>query len=58
MTNALFKIIISINIPHYPGEYTPAEQQGGETPLMKDSKAVREKVLESFRVKEWGLFEG
>jgi len=39
-------------------EYTPAEQQGGETPLMKDSKAVREKVLESFRVKEWGLFEG
>jgi hypothetical protein len=50
--------MISINIPHYPDEFTPAEQQGGETPLMKDSKAVRERVLESFKVKEWGLFEG
>ncbi|CAN9091601.1 unnamed protein product [Alternaria sp. RS040] len=51
-------IMISINIPHYPGEFTPAEQQGDETPLMKDSKAVRERVLESFQVEEWGLFEG
>jgi len=50
--------MVSVNIPHYPGEYTPAEQQGGETQLMKDSKAVKEQVLESFQVKEWGLFEG
>jgi hypothetical protein len=50
--------MISVNIPHYPGEYTPAEQQGVETQLMKDSKAVKDKVLESFQVKEWGLFEG
>jgi len=50
--------MVSVNIPHYAGEYTPAEQQGGETQLMKDSKAVKEQVLESFQVKEWGLFEG
>ncbi len=52
------QIMISVNIPHYAGEYTPAEQPGGETPLMKDSKTVRDRVLESFQVKEWGLFEG
>ncbi|KAI4959321.1 hypothetical protein J4E86_003043 [Alternaria arbusti] len=51
-------VMVSVNIPHYAGEYTPAEQQGGETQLMKDSKAVKEQVLESFQVKEWGLFEG
>ena len=50
--------MVSINIPHYAGEYQKAAEEGGETQLMKDSKVVREKVLESFEVKEWGLFEG
>jgi hypothetical protein len=50
--------MVSINVPHYPGEYEKAEQEGGETKLMRDSLAVREKVLESFEVREWGLFEG
>jgi hypothetical protein len=50
--------MISINIPHYPDEYEKPAQEGGETQLMRDSKAVREKVLQSFEVKEWGLFEG
>ena len=50
--------MITINTPHYPGEYIKAEQEGGETALMRDSHAVRERVLQSFEVKEWGLFEG
>jgi hypothetical protein len=50
-------IMITINIPHYKNEYEKAEE-GEETRLMKDSKVVREKVLETFEVKEWGLFDG
>ena len=51
-------VIISINIPHYPGEYTKAQSEGGETQLMRESGAVREGVLQSFEIKDWGLFEG
>lgn len=50
-------IMVTINIPHYAGEYEKAEA-GQETKLMKDSKAVREKMLETFKVIEWGLFDG
>lgn len=49
--------MVTINIPHYEGEYEKAKE-GEETQLMKDSKVVRDKVLESFRVVEWGLFDG
>ncbi|RAR07316.1 Mog1p/PsbP-like protein [Stemphylium lycopersici] len=51
-------LMISINTPHYPAEHTPASEPGGETQLMRESKAMRQKVLESFTIKEWGLFEG
>jgi hypothetical protein len=50
-------IMITINIPHYKDEYEKAEE-GQETRLMKDSKLVREKMLETFKVVEWGLFDG
>ncbi|EAT80644.1 hypothetical protein HBI56_203880 [Parastagonospora nodorum] len=50
-------IMATINIPHYKDEYEKAEP-GEETNLMKDSKAIREKVLGTFEVKEWGLFDG
>jgi hypothetical protein len=50
-------IMVTINIPHYAGEYEKAGP-GEETRLMKDSWPMREKVLESLRVVEWGLFEG
>ncbi|RMZ70504.1 ran-interacting mog1 [Pyrenophora seminiperda CCB06] len=40
------------------GEYEkPAEGQQ-ETYLMTSSKLVRERVLETFDIKEWGLFDG
>ncbi|KAF1844030.1 Mog1p/PsbP-like protein [Cucurbitaria berberidis CBS 394.84] len=51
-------LMITINIPHYAGEYQKAAEEGGQTQLMKDSAALKEKVLESFEIKEWGLFEG
>jgi hypothetical protein len=50
-------IMITVNIPHYKGEYEEAKQ-GEETRLMKDSWVVREKVLETLKVVEWGLFDG
>jgi hypothetical protein len=49
--------MITINIPHYAGEYDKAAE-GEETRLMMESKVVKEKVLESFKVVEWGLFDG
>ncbi|XP_014551271.1 hypothetical protein COCVIDRAFT_113349 [Bipolaris victoriae FI3] len=51
-------IMITINSPHYPGEYTPAASPSSETQLMTEAKGIKEKVLESFAIKEWGLFEG
>jgi len=51
-------VLISINIPHYPGEYEKASSEGEQTPLMKDCAVVKDKVLETFEVKDWGLFEG
>lgn len=50
--------MVTINIPHYVGEYVKAEEGVQQTQLMKDSAVVKEKVLETFDVKEWGLFEG
>jgi hypothetical protein len=50
-------IMITINIPHYAGKYDKAAE-GEETRLMMESKVVKEKVLESFKVVEWGLFDG
>lgn len=51
-------IMITINVPHYPGEYEKPAQGQQETELMTSSKVVRQKVLDTFKVKEWGLFEG
>jgi hypothetical protein len=50
-------VLVSVNIPHYKGEYEEAGQ-GEETRLMRESKAVRQRVLETFEVVEWGLFDG
>lgn len=52
-------VMITINIPHYKGEYEAAKEgDAGLTRLMRESRAVREKVLETFRVEEWGVFDG
>ncbi|KAF2788016.1 Mog1p/PsbP-like protein [Melanomma pulvis-pyrius CBS 109.77] len=50
-------ILITINVPHYAGEYVKAEEgANGVTQLMREGEAVKNKVLESFEVRDWGLF--
>jgi hypothetical protein len=49
--------MITINIPHYEGEYDKAED-GKETQLMRDAKVIKDKVLKTLKVVEWGLFDG
>jgi hypothetical protein len=51
-------VLVNVNIPHYSDEYEKADKEGEETRLMRDSKVVRERVLETFKVVEWGLFDG
>lgn len=52
-------LMVSVNIPHYTGEYEkPKEGEGELTQLMKDSEKIRERICETFEVKDWGLFEG
>ena len=52
-------MMISVNIPHYPGEYEKPNDGGeGVTQLMRDSEKIKERILETFDIKEWGLFEG
>lgn len=50
--------MVTINIPHYPGEYEKAEKEGEKTKLMSDSEIVKQKVLETFNIEDWGLFQG
>jgi hypothetical protein len=52
-------IMVTVNIPHYAGEYEkPKEGESDATPLMKGSEAIKSRILESFNIKDWGLFEG
>lgn len=50
-------LMITINIPHYAGEYEKADE-GEPTKLMKDSDILKERVLETFKIEDWELFDG
>lgn len=50
--------MITINAPHYRGEYEKAEVEGQPTALMREATQVKDKILESFVIKDWGLFRG
>jgi hypothetical protein len=50
-------IVITVNVPHYPGQYA-SRGEGQPTKLMEDGELVKEKILQTFDVKDWGLFEG
>lgn len=50
-------IMVTVNVPHYPGEYVPVGP-GEKTELMRVGEEVRDRVVGSFEVREWGLFEG
>ncbi|KAF2278513.1 Mog1p/PsbP-like protein [Westerdykella ornata] len=51
-------IVITVNVPHYPGEYEQAANQEEKTELMKEGDRVAQRILESFEIKDWGLFDG
>jgi hypothetical protein len=52
-------LLITINVPHYAGEYVKAgEGENGITQLMRDGEVVKNKLVESFDVKDFGLFQG
>jgi len=52
-------IVITVNVPHVPGEYRkegidlPAQKVG---PLLDTATAIRQRILETFDVKDWSLF--
>ncbi len=50
--------MITINAPHYAGEYELAAGTDEPTQLQKDAVVVKDRILESFEIKEWGLFQG
>ena len=43
-------ILVSVNVPHVAGEY-----EAGEVDLEKGVQ-IREKVMESLEVRDWGMF--
>jgi hypothetical protein len=52
-------IVVSTNVPHVPGEYQkeevdlPAQKMG---PHLEAATAIRQRILETFEVKDWTLF--
>lgn len=52
-------ILITINVPHIKGEYTEEEvnlQQGIQGKLIGDAVEYAAKIWETFKIKDWGLF--
>lgn len=52
-------LIISVNVPHAQGEYNPDDvdpvaQKPG--PLLTIARLHQQKLLESFKIEDWGLF--
>ena len=59
LENVQSDVVVSVNVPHVPGEYDkakidlPAQKVGG---LLEVAGVIRQKVLESFDVKDWSVF--
>lgn len=59
LENVQSDVLVSVNVPHVPGEYDetridlPAQKVGG---LLEAAGTIRQKVLESFEVKDWSVF--
>jgi hypothetical protein len=51
-------ILITVNVPHYAGEYAKADSEGQKTQLMLQGDELAKTILDSFEVKDWGLFKG
>ncbi|EKG10665.1 Ran-interacting Mog1 protein [Macrophomina phaseolina MS6] len=52
-------IVITVNVPHVPGEYAKEEVDfaaAKQGPLMTAAACIRQKILETFQIKDYGLF--
>jgi len=52
-------VLISINVPHVPGEYDAAQlrlEAGEWGPLVGAAVKHRDEILKTFRVLDWALF--
>lgn len=52
-------LVISINVPHIAGQYVPGDvdpEKGKQGPLLERAVQMREKVMQTFEVKDWELF--
>ena len=52
-------LVVSVNVPHLAGQYVAGEvdPEKGKLGLLMDRAAdMRSKLMESFEVKDWGLF--
>jgi hypothetical protein len=52
-------ILVTINVPHVEGEYEAGSvdlEHGRQGSLIEKAGRYRERVLETFEVREWGLF--
>lgn len=52
-------IIIAINVPHIEGQYDRANvdpEAGKHGPLLEAAMQYRERVMETFEIRDWGLF--
>ena len=52
-------ILVTVNVPHVAGEYEAGSvdlEHGRQGSLIERAAKYRERVLETFEVKEWGLF--
>ena len=52
-------IVITVNVPHVPAEYNKADidiAAGKAGPLLDMAVAIRQRILETFEIKDYGLF--
>ncbi|KAI9754426.1 MAG: multicopy suppressor of ts gsp1 [Lichina confinis] len=52
-------VVITINVPHFKGEYVPSEVDFDKAdlgPQVRDAMQVRDEILRTFEVKDWSLF--
>ncbi|EME39846.1 hypothetical protein DOTSEDRAFT_74672 [Dothistroma septosporum NZE10] len=52
-------VVVTVNVPHLPGSYEKAGlrvEEGRYGPLLEAAQVVKDKVLGSFEVRDWGLF--
>jgi hypothetical protein len=59
LTSHATDIVVTINVPHMPGEYDPAMTNvtaGRVGPLISTAVEYRDTIINTFEIKDYGLF--